>query len=110
MQDHNTTPNSFEMNEIKSALNSDISQVDAEYDKAEADELLTVQDAAKFLSISVTTIYFLIWKDRLPVLKRSKRYYFSKVDLINYLKQGRRKTSAEISAESDEYLTKKKRG
>jgi excisionase family DNA binding protein len=106
MQEHNITPNSSEMNEIKGSLYSDISQVDAEYDKAEADELLTVQDAAKFLSISVTTIYFLISKRELPVMKRSKRYYFSKVDLINYLKQGRKKTLAEAAAE--QYLKTKK--
>ena len=76
----------------------------------EKDELLTVQDTAKFLSLSVPTVYTLISKGELPVMKRSKRCYFSKVELINYLKQGRKKTLAEIDIEADQYLVKKKKG
>jgi len=60
--------------------------------KQSQDELLTVPDAATFLSISVPTIYGLISKGELPVMKRSKRCYFSKLELINYLKEGRKKT------------------
>ena len=55
------------------------------------DELLTVQDAAKFLSLSVVTIYGLIHKAEIPCMKRSKRVYFSKTDLIEYLKQGKKR-------------------
>lgn len=73
----------------------------------EADELLTVQDTAKFLSLSVPTVYTLISKGELPVMKRSKRCYFSKVELINYLKQGRKKTLAETASEAETYLKKK---
>jgi hypothetical protein len=48
-------------------------------------------------------------------MKRSKRCYFSKKELMDYLKQGRRKTiaeqDAEIQLETDAYLlTKKKKG
>ena len=77
----------------------------------ESDELLTVPDAAKFLSLSVATIYGLISKGALPVMKRSKRCYFSKAELLNYLKQGRKKTIAETASEAETYLSgKKKRG
>jgi excisionase family DNA binding protein len=72
------------------------------------DELLTVQDTAKFLSLSVPTVYGLISKGELPVMKRSKRCYFSKVELINYLKQGRKKTLVEIASDADAYLLTKK--
>lgn len=75
----------------------------------EADELLTVQDTAKFLSLSVPTIYGLISKGELPVMKRSKRCYFSKVELINYLKDGKRKTAAELETEADAYLSNRKK-
>lgn len=73
-----------------------------------ADELLTVQDAAKLLSLTVPSIYGLIHKGELPVMKRSKRCYFSKVDLINYLKQGRKKTNVETAFEAEQYLKTKK--
>jgi len=75
----------------------------------ETDEILTVQDAAKFLSLSVSTIYSLISKGELPVMKRSKRCYFSKVELINYLSQGRKKTLAETASEAEQYLIKNKK-
>ncbi len=79
-------------------------------DQPPADELLTVSDCAKFLTLSKATVYGLIAKGEIPVMKRSKRCYFSKVELINYLKQGKRKSFAETASEADQYLTKKKGG
>jgi excisionase family DNA binding protein len=79
-----------------------------ESQQAETDELLTVQDAAKLLSLTVPTVYGLISKGELPVMKRSKRCYFSKVELIDYLKQGRRKTLAETAIEAERYCKTKK--
>lgn len=75
----------------------------------EPETLLTVQDAAQFLSLSVPTIYGLISKGELPVMKRSKRCYFSKAELINYLKAGRKKTVSEIEAEAQNFTKAKKR-
>ena len=73
----------------------------------EKDELLTVQDAARFFSLSVPTIYGLISKKELPVMKRSKRCYFSKIELVNYLKQGRKKTTSETDKEAANYIKEK---
>ena len=75
----------------------------------EAEALLTVQEAAKFLSLSVPTIYGLISKKELPVMKRSKRCYFSKVELINYLKQGRKKTAGETATAAEQYTKAKQK-
>lgn len=97
------------LNNIESLIlnlkNTPIEQVG----KVEKDELLTVQDTAKFLSLSVPTVYTLISKGELPVMKRSKRCYFSKVELINYLKLGRKKTIAETALEAENYFKTKKR-
>ena len=92
------------INEIKQLLLLKTSQP-----QKDTDELLTVQDAAKFLSLSVPTVYGLISKKELPVMKRSKRCYFSKVELINYLKQGRQKTHAEIATDVEQITTRKTR-
>lgn len=75
--------------------------------KPEPDELLTVKGAAEFLSLSVPTIYGLISKGELPVMKRSKRCYFSKQDLLAYLKQGRKKTIRETEQAAHDYLNTK---
>jgi excisionase family DNA binding protein len=74
-----------------------------------SEQLLTVQEAAKFLNLTVPTIYSKVSKGELPVMKRSKRLYFSREELTNYVKQGRRKTNTEIADEADEYLVKKGR-
>jgi len=75
----------------------------------EKEELLTVQEAAAFLSLSVPTIYSKVNKGELPVMKRSKRLYFSNYELMDYLKQGRIKTNSELDQEADSYLQKTKR-
>ena len=72
------------------------------------ERLLTVQEAAEFLNLTVPTIYSKVSRNELPVMKRSKRLYFSSIDLMEYLKEGRNKTNAEIEAEAEAYLSKKK--
>jgi excisionase family DNA binding protein len=71
------------------------------------DNLLTVKETADFLRLSVPTIYNLIYKGELPNLKRAKRCYFLKEDLLNYVKQGKRKSNDEIKAETHTYLKTK---
>lgn len=68
------------------------------------EELLTVQEAAKFLSLSVPTVYSKVSRGELPVMKRSKRLYFSSIELMDYLKQGRKKTIAETAQDAETYL------
>ncbi|MEJ7739612.1 MAG: helix-turn-helix domain-containing protein [Chitinophagaceae bacterium] len=80
-------------------------------DLLESDQLLTIQQAAELLKLSVPTIYGLVSKSELPVNKRGKRLYFSKQELTDWVKQGRKKTQVEIQAEADTYIhTKKRRG
>ena len=74
----------------------------------QSEQLLTVQQTAEFLSLSVPTIYGLIHKGELPVMKRSKRCYFSKIELITYLKKGRKKTWSETASEAEQYCKTKK--
>ena len=74
------------------------------------EELLTVQQAAEFLNLSVPTIYSKVSKGELPVMKRGKRLYFSSTELMAYLKDGRKKSFAEIEAEAEAYLFQSKKG
>ncbi len=72
------------------------------------EQLLTVQEAAHFLNLTVPTIYSKVSKGELPVMKRSKRLYFSSIELMAYLKEGRKKSNAEIEQEAEAYLSNKK--
>ncbi len=74
------------------------------------EQLLTIQQAAEFLSLTVPTIYSMVSKGELPVMTRSKRLYFSRTELLDYIKTGRKKSNAEIEAEAEAYLSNKKKG
>lgn len=52
--------------------------------------LLTVDQAADLLHLSVPTIYGLIHRREISSLKRGRRVYFKKEDLLQYLEAGRR--------------------
>ncbi len=74
------------------------------------EQLLTIQEAAEFLSLTVPTMYSKVSKGELPVMKRSKRLYFSRTELLEYLKDGRKKSNAEIEQEAKAYLLNNKKG
>ena len=73
------------------------------------DQLLTIKQAAEFLNLAVPTIYTLVSRGEVPFMKRSKRLYFSRTELIGYLKEGRRKSNSEIADEAEQYLNKNKK-
>ena len=74
------------------------------------EQLLTIQEAAEFLSLTVPTLYSKTSKGELPFMKRGKRLYFSRTELLDYLKEGRKKSNAEIEAEAKAYLSNKNKG
>ena len=94
-----------EVGELKQLLISKQEQVS----HTESEQPLTVEETAKFLKLSVPTIYGLIHKKKLVGMKPSKRRYFHKVELLDYLNQGRKKTCDEISIENDQYLKNSKK-
>lgn len=53
------------------------------------EELLTIEQAAEFLSLTKPTIYTMVSSGIIPSMKRSKRLYFYREDLTNYIKRGR---------------------
>tara|TARA_R110000824_G_scaffold209263_4_gene395066 strand:- start:848 stop:1165 length:318 start_codon:yes stop_codon:yes gene_type:complete len=103
--------NPFEV--ITERLNSieksilDLKQQPSKAESAATEQLFTVQQAAVFLNLSVTTIYSKVSRSELPVMKRGKRLYFSNLELMKYLKGGRKKSNAEIEQEAIAYLSKK---
>jgi len=74
------------------------------------DELLSVSEAAKFLNLSVPTLYGKVSRKEIPVNKQGKRLYFYKSELADWIKAGRKKTALEIRQEAEQYVISKKRG
>lgn len=75
----------------------------------QTEQLLTIQEAAEFLSLTVPTMYSKVSKREIPCMKRSKRLYFSSTELLEYLKDGRKKSNAEIETEAEAYLSNNKK-
>ena len=74
------------------------------------DQLLTISQVAEFLSLSVPTIYGLVSRSAIPCMKKGKRLYFSKDEVSDWIKTGKKKTIYELSAEADTYLLGQKKG
>jgi len=68
------------------------------------EELLNISQAAKFLNLSVPTIYSKVCRKEIPVNKRGKRLYFYRSELTEWVKSGRKKTVDEIRQEAVEQL------
>lgn len=83
--------------------------ISKEQQTEQPEQFLTIQQAAEFLNLSVATIYSKVSKRELPVMKRSKRLYFSLSELTEYLKNGKKKSFAEIEAEAELYLSNNKK-
>lgn len=87
----------------------DLRRIVAEKINTEPHErFLTIEETAEFLHLSVPTIYSKVSRRTLPAIKRGGRLYFSSTDLTEYLKAGRKKTDAEITASADLILSNKK--
>lgn len=78
-----------------------------EIQENDEDTFLTVKQASDFLKISVATTYSKVSRRELPVMKRGKRLYFSKTELIGYLKQGKKLTHDEVENRASDYLLSK---
>jgi excisionase family DNA binding protein len=75
----------------------------------DAGSLFSIQQASVFLNLSTSTIYGKVCRREIPVSKQGKRLYFNKIELLEWIKAGRKKTLVEIQ-ESIRLLPKKKVG
>ena len=75
----------------------------------DADKLFTIKETAEFLHLSVATIYLMVQRAEIPVCKRGKRLYFSKLEVTAWIMAGRKKTVSETDEKIDNYLTNPKR-
>ena len=72
-------------------------------------DIITINEAAEFLSLTVPTIYSKVSKREIPYMKKSGRLYFSRKDLLGYVKTGRVKTRLEAIDEAHLHLKPKKK-
>jgi len=86
-------------------------QTEPQATKKTDSDLFTIEEAAGFLKLAKPTIYGLVCHSKIPCMKKGKKLYFSKAELIAWLQQGKRKTITELQEEAKNHLiNKRKRG
>ena len=77
----------------------------------QTEQLLTIDEVATLLHLTKPTVYSKVSKNELPgVCKQGKRLYFDRQTIIDWIKQGRKKSNAEIEQEAEAYLLNNKKG
>ena len=72
---------------------------EAQASPANAPDLLTIKQAAELINLAIPTIYGMVGRKEIPVMKRAKKLYFSRIELEARVKEGRKKTVAECAEE-----------
>ena len=88
---------------IRSALAEQTSSTNK---NSNANEFLSIDEAAKFLKIPKASLYQLTSKREIPFVKRSRRNFFKISDLEAWQEEGRKKTRSEIEQEAMQEMSK----
>ena len=76
--------------------------------ETETDEIGGIDLAIELTGLAKPTIYSLCSERKIPHSKQGKRLYFSRQDLLEWIKNGKRKTQNEIAIEADNYGQREK--
>ena len=76
--------------------------------KTESEEIGGIDLAIEITGLAKPTIYSLVSERKIPHSKQGKRLYFSRQDLLEWIKNGKRKTQNEIAIEADNHGQKEK--
>ncbi len=68
------------------------------------DEIFTIEKVAKYLCLSVPTIYGYVHKRQIPHYKLEKRLYFKKNDILEWIDKNKIKTIKEIEDEASNFI------
>lgn len=67
-------------------------------------EILSAQEAADFIGVSLATLYGLTSARKIPHAKRGKRLYFDRQELTAWILEGKRKSAQETENEAADYI------
>lgn len=102
---------SFSKHEFKEFIKGTINEALAEQTtstnkNSNANEFLSIDEAAKFLKIPKASLYQLTSKREIRFVKRSRRNFFKISDLEAWQEEGRKKTRTEIEQEVMQEMSK----
>ena len=74
---------------------------------SDTDEVGGIELAVRITGLAKPTIYSLVSERKIPHSKQTKKLYFSRKELSEWLRAGKRKTQAEIALEAENFSPKK---
>ena len=94
---------------LKDIVHSTMLSVLVEYEKITEnkschDNPMTVEEAAAYLKLKISTIYTKVHQKKIAACKRGGRLYFLKADLDDYVKQGRKESIDQINDNLGSYM------
>jgi excisionase family DNA binding protein len=92
----------------QSRLTELISQLLSYQAPKDKEEFITLKQVCELTGYAAPTIYGLIGKDAIPHFKRGQKLFFERETILKWIKEGKRKTKAEIEAMADAKLAGKK--
>jgi len=81
-----------------------------QHPKQEEQLFINLKQVCELTGYAAPTIYGLIGKNAIPHFKKGQRLFFERAAILAWIKDGKRKTKAEIEASADEQLAGKKKG
>jgi excisionase family DNA binding protein len=103
------------LHDLKEIIQDSIRQILDEYlpknqvQHSRTSDLLNIEEAATLLNLAKPTIYGLVSTANIPNMKKGKKLYFSRKELEDWIKSGRRKTFQEKKDEVTAILTNPKK-
>lgn len=70
----------------------------------EEPSFLTIDEAAKLINLTKPTVYGLVHQNKIPYIKKGKRLYFVKSELLAWINSGKQTTKSEAEIKADDYL------
>lgn len=95
-----------EIENLVERISNNLKQNYKSQSRIQEDELLTIDEAAKFVKLSKPTLYGLVHKRTIPFSKKGKRLYFQKQQLLDWIDSGKRETKSSLQSKADVYLSK----
>jgi excisionase family DNA binding protein len=81
-----------------------------ENQQPEIETPLNIKEVSKLTELSVPTLYGYVQRNEMPCYKKGNRLKFFKSEIIDWIKEGKRKTLSEIEADADALLSNHKKG
>ncbi|UTX47169.1 helix-turn-helix domain-containing protein [Chryseobacterium sp. MA9] len=90
---------------IKITVQEELEKIKESLSYSKDEELFyTLEQTAKILGIGKQALYGMNSRNEIPYCKRGKKCFYLKVDILNYIQEGRIKSKSEIEKEAQQAL------